>query len=86
MIRYSKRTPWRRKHMPGLFIKASPDLHEKLRESAARHHRSLAEEALAILEEVLSQPPRDMEMPRAFQGQVPLSEEILDRAKRSACL
>lgn len=68
--------------MPGLLIKdLPPDLHEKLRESAARHHRSLTKEALALLEEILAKPRRETELPRAFQGRVPLTEEILDRAK-----
>ena len=68
--------------MPGLLIKDfPPDLHEKLRESAARHHRSLTKEALALLEEILSQPRRETQLPRAFQGRIPITQEILDRAK-----
>lgn len=69
--------------MPGLLIKDLPrELHQKLKESATRHHRSLAKEALALLEEALAKPPRDTEPPRTFQGRVPLTEDLLDRAKR----
>ncbi len=41
--------------MPGLLIKdLPPELHKKLKESAARHHRSMTKEALYLLERGLS--------------------------------
>ena len=41
--------------MPGLLIKdLPPELHKKLKESAARHHRSMTKEALYILERGLA--------------------------------
>ena len=41
--------------MPGLLIKnLPPELHRKLKESAARHHRSMTKEALYLLERGLS--------------------------------
>ena len=58
-----------------------PELHLKLRESAARHHRSLAREALALLEDALSRPPAAVEPPRPFKGHLPLTQDLLDQAK-----
>ena len=40
--------------MPGLLIKDVPvELHKKLKESAARHRRSMTQQALALLEDGL---------------------------------
>lgn len=69
--------------MPGLLIKdLPPELHQRLKESAARHHRSLTKEALALLEEALARPRRDVEPPRTFRGRVPMTEDLLERARR----
>lgn len=68
--------------MPGLLIKdLPPELHQRLKESAARHHRSLTKEALVLLEEALARPRRDAEPPRTFQGRVPMTEDLLERAR-----
>ena len=41
--------------MSGLLIKDfPPELHRKLKEEAARHHRSMTRQALALLEQALS--------------------------------
>jgi plasmid stability protein len=46
--------------MSGLLIKDfPPELHRKLKEEAARHHRSMTRQALALLEEALSGPARN---------------------------
>ena len=46
--------------MPGLLIKDfPPELHLKLKEDAARHHRSMTRQALALLEQALSAPERN---------------------------
>ena len=46
--------------MPSLLIKdLPPELHRKLKEEAARHHRSMTRQALALLEEALSGPVRN---------------------------
>ena len=46
--------------MPGLLIKDfPPELHRKLKEEAARHHRSMTRQALALLEQALSGPARN---------------------------
>ena len=46
--------------MPGLLIKEfPPELHRRLKEEAARHHRSMTRQALALLEQGLSRPERN---------------------------
>ena len=46
--------------MPGLLIKDfPPELHRRLKEEAARHHRSMTRQALALLEQALTAPARD---------------------------
>lgn len=46
--------------MSGLLIKDfPPDLHRKLKEEAARHHRSMTRQALALLEQALSVQPKN---------------------------
>jgi plasmid stability protein len=68
--------------MPGLLIKdLSPELHQKLRESATRHHRSLGKEALALLEEMLTRPSRAVALPEPVEARFLLTEEFLENAK-----
>ena len=70
--------------MPGLVIKDFPDsLHRKLKEQAARHHRSMTREALALLEHGLEQTPAVAALPPPFKGRIPLTDRWLDKAKRS---
>lgn len=46
--------------MPGLLIKdLPPELHRKLKEEAARHHRSMTRQALALLEQALASPAKN---------------------------
>lgn len=46
--------------MPSLLIKDfPPELHRKLKDEAARHHRSMTRQALALLEQALSEPARN---------------------------
>ena len=46
--------------MPGLLIKNfPPELHRRLKEEAARHHRSITRQAPAVLEEGLSGPAKN---------------------------
>lgn len=46
--------------MSGLLIKDfPPELHRKLKEEAARHHRSMTRQALALLEQALSSEARN---------------------------
>ena len=71
--------------MPGLLIRDLPDeLHQKLKERAARNRRSLSKETLVILETAL----RDMsavekpEPPTPHKGQFQLTDKWIDQAKR----
>ena len=72
--------------MPGLLLKDFPDaLHRKLTARAARNHRSMAREALAILESVLrgpgGPPPlRDIDAWRVNAAK-PLTDELLREAR-----
>ena len=70
--------------MPGLLIKdLPPHLHQKLKEQARSHHRSMTREALAILETALiseSPPP----LPAPVKGRFPLTQEWLDKAIRES--
>jgi len=71
--------------MPGLLIRELPDdLHEKLKERAARNRRSLTKEALVILEMALSgtNATGGTELPTPFKGRFRLTDEWLDQAKR----
>lgn len=69
--------------MPGLVIKdLPPELHRKLREQAARHHRSMTKEVLAVLEAALGKEERLMEAPPPFKGQFALTDEFIDEARR----
>ena len=46
--------------MPGLLIKdLPPELHRRLQEEATRHHRSMTQQALALLDQALSVPYQD---------------------------
>lgn len=46
--------------MSGLLIKDfPPELHRKLKDEAARHHRSMTRQALALLEQALSSETRN---------------------------
>jgi plasmid stability protein len=61
--------------MPGLLIKDfPPELHLKLKEDAARHHRSMTRQALALLEQALSAPARNAAdlLPKPLKPTLPL--------------
>ena len=46
--------------MPGLLIKDfPPELHRRLKQEAARYHRSMTRQALALLEQALAAPARN---------------------------
>ncbi|PYQ26467.1 MAG: plasmid stability protein [Acidobacteria bacterium] len=73
--------------MAGLLIKDLPkELHRKLKVRAQAHRRSLSSEAITILESVLddrSGPPTIEEIDRLrAQGKRPLTQAIIDRARR----
>lgn len=69
--------------MAGLVIRnLPPELHEKLKAQARRHHRSMTKEAVALLEKALTEEPEVREAPPPYKGKLPLTDELLDRAKR----
>ena len=69
--------------MPGLVIKElPPKLHRKLKQQAARHYRSMAKEALVVLEQALSEQPRPKEPPPPFKGRFPLTDKLITQARR----
>lgn len=70
--------------MPGLLIRDLPDdLHQKLKEQAARNRRSLTKEALVILEMVLcgTSMTEGPELPTPYKGRFLLTDEWIDQAK-----
>ena len=52
-----------------------------LKEQAARHRRSVADEATAILKQGIIKPSAS-EWPAPFKAKTPLTDEFIDRAKR----
>jgi len=69
--------------MPGFVIKEMPDvLHRRLRARAARHRRSMTQEALALLEQALEAPAARAKAPPPFEGRFALTDRFLDAAKR----
>ena len=69
--------------MPGFVIKELPDeLHRKLKEQAARHHRSMTKEVLAVLEHALGKEAPAAKAPPPFRGRFALTGKFLDKARR----
>jgi plasmid stability protein len=65
--------------MPSILIKDIPDeMHRQLREAAARDHRSLNKEVIALLETALAERPVDL--PPPLELAFPLTKEWLERA------
>ena len=70
--------------MPALLIKDFPPaLHGKLRETAARHHRSMSRQALALLEDALRALAAPPGLPPPLRGRFPVTRKFVDRAKRA---
>jgi plasmid stability protein len=57
------------------------ELHERLSEAASRHHRTVSEEALALLQRSLGNSRRRTELPPLLHLREPLTRELLERAK-----
>ncbi len=76
--------------MAGLLIRDLPNqLHRKLRERAQQNRRSMAKEALSLLERALAKEivlpiPEQVQplLPERFVGQFRLTDEWLEQAKR----
>ena len=70
--------------MAGLAIKNLPSaLHQRLKQRAARNHRSMTKEVLAVLEQALGAGPGASKTPPPFKGRFPLTDGFLDKAKRT---
>jgi plasmid stability protein len=70
--------------MPGFVIKNLPEaLHRKLKEQAARHHRSMTGEVLAVLERALGVEAAKTSAAPPFKGRFALTDRFLDKAKRA---
>ena len=68
--------------MPTLVIKDLPeDVHRRLKEDAALHHRSMTQQAIVLLKQGL-QRVRPIPACRPFKGKFLLTEEFINSAKR----
>jgi plasmid stability protein len=68
--------------MPALVIKNLPaELHRRLKEDAAQHHRSMTQQAIAILEQGLHQ-VRSVPAFTPHRGRFPLTNDFINAAKR----
>jgi hypothetical protein len=69
--------------MAALVIRNLPEaLHHQLKVQAARHHRSMTREAIALLEQALSQSRDVREIPPPYKGKIVLTTDFIDNAKR----
>ena len=69
--------------MPDILIKkVADDVHRRLREEAARHHRSMARHALALIEEGLGR-SEELRFPPPARTAKPLTQEIVSRGIES---
>lgn len=69
--------------MAALLIKDVPSLlHQKLKQIAVQHRRSMNQEALVLLEGAVSQASLLMKLKPAFKGRFKLDDTFINRAKR----
>jgi plasmid stability protein len=69
--------------MPGLVIKDLPaKLHRKLKAQAARHHRSMTKEVLALIERALGEEAPPKQVPPPFKGRFALTDKFIGQARR----
>ena len=65
--------------MGDILMKKVPDgLHRRLKEEAARHHRSMARHALALIEEGL-RGSDELDFPPPAETNHPLTQELVSR-------
>ena len=68
--------------MPTLVIRdVSPEIHRLLKERAEQHHRSLNKEVMAILEDSVT--PSGQALPPLVKGTFPVTQDWLDKARRT---
>lgn len=69
--------------MPALLIKDLPaDLHERLKEEARKHHRSMTKEALCILESGLDAPSRSLRDVKPVSCRIRIDDAWIKRARK----
>lgn len=70
--------------MASLVIKKLPDdIHAKLKSQAKINHRSMAKEAIALLEQALETTDQVREFPPPYEGNIKLTSKFINNAKRS---
>ncbi len=68
--------------MPALMIKDLPeDIHRQLKEQAASHRRSMTQQAIVLLQQGLHQ-VRPVPVFRPYKGRRPLTDALINAAKR----
>lgn len=86
MDRYRKGSimvPFRENVMTTLVLKNFPEeLHAKLKVSAEKNHRSMTKEAIALLQSSLESSGGNRELPPLVKGKFPLTQKMLNEAKR----
>ncbi len=69
--------------MASLLIKNLPKtLHQKIRELALQHHRSMNKETIVLLEEAVTGAYQVGEFGQVFKGGFNLTQSFIDKAKR----
>lgn len=64
--------------MPALVIKDLPaEIHRRLKDEATRHHRSMTQQAIVILEQGLHR-ARPVPVFKAYKGRFPLTNEFIN--------
>jgi plasmid stability protein len=71
--------------MPAFVIRnLPPTLHQRLKEQAAKRHRSMNQEAIVLLEQALVQRASEVqEAPPPYRGAFALTQSFIDQAKRT---
>jgi plasmid stability protein len=68
--------------MAALLIKDVPvSVHKWLKREAAKHRRSMTQEAIVVFEERMRS-PRPVRFPPPIKTRTPLTDEFIDRAKK----
>lgn len=70
--------------MPAIIVRDLPPvLHQRLKQEAERHHRSMNREIIAIIEKEFQAPMR-MELPPPVKGKAPVDGRWIAQAIRDA--
>ncbi len=70
--------------MAGLVIRDIPEqLHARLKQQAAQHHRSMNKEVITLLEQALDMDNTVREIPPPYRGKLKLTDAFINQAKRA---